>query len=491
MVERFPLPSGLKYGFVVGRFVEAVPDGSDEDRLPDGVSIAGPVELAPVVAVQGAVDYSALVKIGKFDAAVDGRGELRDASGELGMWLPAGRWHVRIDSMGIRRAPVIVTEEHTVENPLDLKAAILANIPPDEVPEWMKLRDQVAGFAAVARASAEAAEAVDATTIQAGEVVGDDLVLTRNDGATVNAGKVRGGVGPQGLPGVNAVPGDEAVAGWIGTEGSSASQDAVDARVLKTVAEDGPVKDSLKSTIGDAILEKVSSASVTSIRTTFDPDEMAADGELLLLLPEPALRETFPIEGAGLPDGWSQRFSSSSPVTVTSAGMVVAKADTSAELFSWDAATTAVGGRADVEALAKVSLVGATSAVIGPMLYLRGSGVDVATRGGVAFGWRGGSGADKLRIYRYVDGSPTSLAQGDTATPASGQTFWLRFQAQGDQVRGRMWLDGGAEPSTWDLTATVPVLDPGYIGLYTQRNTAQTVEYFSVGYNGFSAPMPL
>lgn len=44
-------------------------------------------------------------------------------------------------------------------------------------------------------------QAIEDNTIVSGAIVGDDLILTKNDTTTVNAGDVRGPAGPEGPPG--------------------------------------------------------------------------------------------------------------------------------------------------------------------------------------------------------------------------------------------------------------------------------------------------
>lgn len=44
--------------------------------------------------------------------------------------------------------------------------------------------------------------AIEAASVVDGDVVGDNLVLTRHDGSTIVAGSVRG---PQGNPGTNGI----------------------------------------------------------------------------------------------------------------------------------------------------------------------------------------------------------------------------------------------------------------------------------------------
>lgn len=74
-------------------------------------------------------------------------------------------------------------------------------------------------MASVTGFTAERMLAMEAATIVDGDIVGDNLILTRHDGATINAGNVRG---PTGLPGItNAEMLQHLPAGvivdWIGT----------------------------------------------------------------------------------------------------------------------------------------------------------------------------------------------------------------------------------------------------------------------------------
>jgi hypothetical protein len=57
-------------------------------------------------------------------------------------------------------------------------------------------------------------QAIEDGTVVDGDIVGDDLILTKHNGATVNAGNVRGAQGPQGVPGAITVsPAGGALAG--------------------------------------------------------------------------------------------------------------------------------------------------------------------------------------------------------------------------------------------------------------------------------------
>ena len=64
-----------------------------------------------------------------------------------------------------------------------------------------------------------------------GEVVGDDLVLSTVDGSTINAGNVRG---PQGDQGIQGIQGED---GYVGADGRSAYEVAVDNGFVGTEEE--------------------------------------------------------------------------------------------------------------------------------------------------------------------------------------------------------------------------------------------------------------
>lgn len=68
----------------------------------------------------------------------------------------------------------------------------------------------VTGLTAARMLEIEAASVVD------GDVVGDNLVLTRHDGSQIAAGNVRG---PQGVPGTPGVKGDQGIQGTQGIQG--------------------------------------------------------------------------------------------------------------------------------------------------------------------------------------------------------------------------------------------------------------------------------
>lgn len=61
-------------------------------------------------------------------------------------------------------------------------------------------------MATVTGLTAERMLEIEAASIVDGEVVGDDLILTRHDETEINAGNVRGPIGPQGPEGATVSP---------------------------------------------------------------------------------------------------------------------------------------------------------------------------------------------------------------------------------------------------------------------------------------------
>jgi hypothetical protein len=48
---------------------------------------------------------------------------------------------------------------------------------------------------------------------------------------------------------------------------------------------------------------------------------------------------------------------------------------------------------------------------------------------------------------------------------------WLKLEASGSTIRGRVWLDGASEPTTWDITVTDSTYpNAGYVGFSGETN---------------------
>lgn len=92
-----------------------------------------------------------------------------------------------------------------------------------------------------------------------------------------------------------------------------------------------------------------------------------------------------------------------------------------------------------------------------------------------------------LRITKYVSGTRTVIQQ--VANPVSVTSlFWVRVQATGTTIRGRIWADGSAEPSTWNVEVTDNAIPgPGFAGFAVYDQTIQSYQY-SVGTGADPAP---
>lgn len=79
---------------------------------------------------------------------------------------------------------------------------------------------------------------------------------------------------------------------------------------------------------------------------------------------------------------------------------------------------------------------------------------------------------------RVADVGTTLVSTANTVS--ANQKFWLRFRVQGTTLSLRFWLDGSAEPGTWNLTTTDTTYAGGAIGYRgTSHSTTDTVSVYS------------
>lgn len=88
------------------------------------------------------------------------------------------------------------------------------------------------------------------TSVAQASVEGDNLIVGLDNGVRLNAGSVRG---PRGLPGVDAVPADEATGTYIGAAGTQ-SQAAVDARIAAAGKADAAALSGLAMSAGRKVV---------------------------------------------------------------------------------------------------------------------------------------------------------------------------------------------------------------------------------------------
>lgn len=109
----------MKYGFVTDHIEVYTADAEDVDRLPDQISPVG-----------ATVSFHPIGEAGAFRDRVVARynssGDLVDAQGSLGVWLPEGFWICvnRVPGYGTHEFRILVNEGHTEATPLFLRDAI-------------------------------------------------------------------------------------------------------------------------------------------------------------------------------------------------------------------------------------------------------------------------------------------------------------------------------------------------------------------------------
>lgn len=201
------LPPDVQYGYVRGHFALAVGDTTwDEDRLPDELPAEGAFVFEPVQdRLVSLSDNDPTTILMRPITCTLKNGLLCDPTGVEGVWLVVGQYRVRAALVGASypSGVIEVTAAHTPESPLDISLAIPMT-PPGEayvVPTW----------------ASDVAMARDSMVVD-GDVVGDDLILTRHNGSSINAGAVKGDKGDkgdQGIPGAEGLPTDAAVSALV------------------------------------------------------------------------------------------------------------------------------------------------------------------------------------------------------------------------------------------------------------------------------------
>jgi hypothetical protein len=150
--------------------------------------------------------------------------------------------------------------------------------------------------------------------------------------------------------------------------------------------------------------------------------------------------------------------------------------------LAWDA----VGTQTDVEVLAMVSLSRMVSGE-GFGVTLRGSGTGTQ-RNAYFFVVTPFSGFQVIR--RIGTGVATLNTFGSTN---NSSRYWLRFRANGTDLKARAWVVGEAEPSAWGYETTDSNHASGWVGLYGQiasNDAPRYCDFISVDANGGTAPYP-
>ncbi|MFL5541698.1 MAG: hypothetical protein ACJ8J0_22120 [Longimicrobiaceae bacterium] len=97
--------------------------------------------------------------------------------------------------------------------------------------------------------------------------------------------------------------------------------------------------------------------------------------------------------------------------------------------------------------------------------------------------------AGDIEMDRFLNGGWAWL--GSTGFASSpGTWYWIRFRAEGNVLRARVWADGAAEPAGWMLTVTDGALATGSVGVYVYEPNTVWYDGFSAVDGPASAPAP-
>lgn len=137
------LPPEVRAGYVYNRVLRAIGDRpEDEDRFPDGIPAKGTVTFTPKNSVKQVVSNNTGVTVTREPVVCtihqgednpNLAGLLIDEAGAVGgVWLVVGEWTVsyQFDDRysNVPNQDIVVTEEHTEDNPLDV--ALVAGLTP-------------------------------------------------------------------------------------------------------------------------------------------------------------------------------------------------------------------------------------------------------------------------------------------------------------------------------------------------------------------------
>lgn len=284
-----------------------------------------------------------------------------------------------------------------------------------------------------------------------------------------------GKTGPRGLPGVNAVPADEAVAGFI-------------------LANDSDTRNALREVMPT---EAVTSATVERMVVIEDGDPVPtlSDGDILVRYREPG--KVFYTNFAGdtvgaVPAGWSP-FGAAGPWQVVadagaSGGKGVALVGASGNDrrgLAWDLPSEDPD-RKNYEILYRWKCVVAGNGIF--VIGRAGANIDnTSTARGVLAGVLD---TDAYRQHEFVAGAlvnrPPYLAGPFTA----GSWYRARVRVEGDKMFTRSWADGSPEPLIWGSTVTLTNAAEGLIGAVMMRPNGTILDWMCVATGGREAVLP-
>lgn len=198
------------------------------------------------------------------------------------------------------------------------------------------------------------------------------------------------------------------------------------------------------------------------------------------------------------PTGWTARWVTTNVTNnvvsdaIGDGGQILRSTSTAdaRRLLSWDT-VDADANRADVEILCRFRASSVTTGSTDSLrMHVRASGA-AAAETGYHLTIPSASGAN-YTVNKYVSGSATALAT--VAMDVSANTLYnIRFRVNGTTIRAKVWKDGQAEPTDWQVDTTdSSVSSAGWVGVGRFESTPTLdITHFVAATNGDTATWPV
>jgi len=180
------------------------------------------------------------------------------------------------------------------------------------------------------------------------------------------------------------------------------------------------------------------------------------------------------------PSDWTEHFHT----TAFDLDIVTSPADTGGKSLEFDMTTLSqraaaswddVGLQYNGEILCKVRWPTSAAYLIGPAMRIGGSDTDESCY----FVFTDDTN-NRIILYKFKNASGTSL---DTysITLAIDTWYWIRMRVEEDNIKIRIWADGGSEPGSWHIdyteTGTNQIFSMGKIGLFNFNDDGYCDEF--------------
>lgn len=285
---------------------------------------------------------------------------------------------------------------------------------------------------------------------------------------------------PRGLPGVNAIENDEAVAAYVG-------------------AVDSDTRTALDAVIDGATTGMVTSGDVQTIRITETPGDVPAAGEVLFRLQPPETWFTdFSTDTVGvMPAGWQRKWNVGLGLaTVVELGGAqvfqvsgFTTGSSSPGGFTHPDLTAVLHGAVRGEIALKYRANGSSSRVCPTFLASGDTASEYCYYSGVR---NIGAPGQRVEASKFVDGTRQSpfAYSADTVAPGPGVDYTIVHRWEGIFHYVKWWADGSPEPAEWQVVGHDDLITEGEWAGFSIHNSASQYLIHWVGVSRTEAPAP-